>query len=194
MGVHKEGFAEALATPEYVATQVTVVVLLMLTVFGLFARHAALGERGGFFAGLGLLFALGGTMVLTTVALLQAVVAPTLAESEATLVLLDPTGPLLHGPFGYVIAGGAGAFAVGYIMHGFAIIRARTLSVPAGLMMMFAAPAFAIAPALPFEGALLASGLFGMSLFWLGVELVVHPDHPEPASHSPRRALHSFAG
>jgi hypothetical protein len=68
----------------------------------------------------------------------EALVAPVLAAEEATRPLLEPTGSLMGGPLGALFAAGGLTFALGLVLFGASIVRARVLPRWAGVCLIAA--------------------------------------------------------
>jgi hypothetical protein len=98
--------------------------------------------------------------------LLEVGVLPVLAGSEATIGLLEMTGPLFAGPLGGWLIVIAVAFSVGSIAFGL-ILRSSGLPKWAGPLLV-AAPLFAFSPPIPLAIAKVGLVIYGVGFVGLG--------------------------
>lgn len=101
----------------------------------------------------------------------EAAIVPVLAADPATVPLLAETGPLMTGIFGISALAAMAVLAVGFILFGGYLIRAKIVSPVNGVLFIIGAPLAAFTPPLPFVAGIIGGVLLGIALAWLGVSI-----------------------
>lgn len=172
---HDAAFWAAMQTPTYMAVNGSFILVLVTCLFGTIGIYGCQLERVGGLGFAGFVLGFTGTAIFIGAGVFSAFVAPVLATSESMHVLLEPTGPLFHGPLAGLLGGGGVSFAIGFVLLGIATFRAKVLPPIAGILLVVSSPVLGLSPAMPFLARLIGSAIFGIAFTWLGLALWRRP-------------------
>lgn len=168
--VHPDEIADpsVMQSASWVSIHTAFIAGVFLSIFGLFGLWLRLREKGGFWADVGFGLTFVGSVLTVAILTLDAYVFPVIAADTSSQALLDPNGPLLAGPLGLVFMLAAVIYALGTFVLGTAVIRAGTLPLGAGGLLLVGGPIMGFSGLLPHLVFLIGGVLLGASLIWLG--------------------------
>ena len=146
----------------------------LFTLFGLVGLYAGRMKETGWLGLLAFVVAFIGTAMFVGTGMITAYLWPVIARTAPTFV--DPDGPMFTDPLAFgTISATYGFLAVGYILLGIVILRARILARWAGLLLivgvvLFSVPVSPVGPA-PWIVRVIGALVFGAGLAWLGYAL-----------------------
>ena len=158
------------------ALAVVMVMLALVGAAGLVAAHDGHLRRPG---QVGLIVTAVGVMMTGSLAAIEAIVFPVLADRAPTLLAID--GPLLTSPLFIAMGVLALGWPLGLALLGLAAARSQVFGRPPGLLLAVSGPLFlALAgPFVPVVGVLSAL-LFGGAQMWWAWLLWCSVDQPRP--------------
>ena len=164
-----DGYRSALWIPAHLTLHIAAISYL----FGLPAIYARQGERNGWLGLAGYVLATVGTAQILMVAWVEFFIIPFLGLQMPELENTPPPGVEVAGPLMNL------SMAVGYFVLGLGIARAKVLPRGAGLLLMIAAPIFALGDMVlrmlvsdtTLDLFFFSATLFGLAMGWVGLGL-----------------------
>lgn len=143
---------------------------LLFTLFGLIGIVIKQLEKEKSLGLAGFAAAFIGTAILIGAGTFEGFVSPVLVLKPATAALLDPNGPLMMSLAPIFLVGGM-SFAVGYILIGISVLKAKLLPAIPGMLVIASAPILGLSAFMPEAARTAGCVVFGFSNVWLGYAL-----------------------
>lgn len=166
--VHDAAFFAAVQSPAFVSVFLLFVALILASLLALIGYYVRLFATSGIAGLISFLVAFVGTAMFLASGVFQCGVAPVLARSPATRLLLEPAGPLLGGILGLLFAGTGCTFALGYLLLGITMLRTGVFPGWAAVLLMLGAPVLGLSPLMPLWARVLGCLCWGAGNLWLG--------------------------
>ncbi|TSA46620.1 hypothetical protein D4R52_00125 [bacterium] len=151
------------------------VFVLILTLFALVGILAKQLDKAKALGIIGYILGSIGTAIFIGAGTFDGFVSPILAGNPLTQSLLDAKGPLLTHLSPLFILGGL-CFALGYILLGISIMRAKVLPKYAGLLLILSGPILGLSPLMPAVARTYGSLVFGLTNVWIGYAMWTEKD------------------